>query len=204
MVEQLDDGKIDTMERLSNFWMKVTRGDIPRLFNGLDAADVLVGILGLGNPESGRVLIAQIAPLGSTNRMNALHPPALAAVLPVLARRALLALGDGSDGPTRWLTDREQIVLEQLTLGKSVRQIADDLERSPHTVHDHVKSLHRKLNATSRGELVARALGHTSTAPLSAAKAAMVEPKPTPQSTPAEGQIESKPGASIPINRNQP
>lgn len=32
MVEQLDDGKIDTMERLSNFWMKVTRGDIPRRF----------------------------------------------------------------------------------------------------------------------------------------------------------------------------
>jgi len=33
MVEQLDDGKIDTMERLSNFWMKVTRGDIPSRFN---------------------------------------------------------------------------------------------------------------------------------------------------------------------------
>ncbi len=32
MVEQLDDGKIDTMERLSNFWMKVTRGDIPSRF----------------------------------------------------------------------------------------------------------------------------------------------------------------------------
>ena len=33
MVEQLDDGKIDTMERLSNFWMKMTRGDIPSRFN---------------------------------------------------------------------------------------------------------------------------------------------------------------------------
>jgi len=32
MVEQLDDGKIDTFERLSNFWMKVTRGDIPSRF----------------------------------------------------------------------------------------------------------------------------------------------------------------------------
>lgn len=29
MVTQLDDGKIDTMERISNMWMKVTRGDIP-------------------------------------------------------------------------------------------------------------------------------------------------------------------------------
>jgi len=33
MVEQLEDGKIDTMERLSNCWMKVTRGDIPSRFN---------------------------------------------------------------------------------------------------------------------------------------------------------------------------
>ncbi len=32
MVEQLDDGKIDTMERLGNFWMKATRGDIPSRF----------------------------------------------------------------------------------------------------------------------------------------------------------------------------
>jgi hypothetical protein len=32
MVNQLEDGKIDTSERLSNFWMKVTRGDIPSRF----------------------------------------------------------------------------------------------------------------------------------------------------------------------------
>jgi hypothetical protein len=32
MVAQVEDGKIDTMERLSNIWMKVTRGDIPSRF----------------------------------------------------------------------------------------------------------------------------------------------------------------------------
>ncbi len=32
MVQQLDDGKLDTLERLQNFWMKVTRGDIPSRF----------------------------------------------------------------------------------------------------------------------------------------------------------------------------
>ena len=32
MVEQLDDGKIDTFERLGNIWMKVTRGDIADRF----------------------------------------------------------------------------------------------------------------------------------------------------------------------------
>jgi len=32
MVEQVEDGDIDTFERLSNLWMKITRGDIPSRF----------------------------------------------------------------------------------------------------------------------------------------------------------------------------
>ncbi len=32
MVDQVEDGKVSTMERLSNVWMKVTRGDIPSRF----------------------------------------------------------------------------------------------------------------------------------------------------------------------------
>jgi hypothetical protein len=33
MVDQLDDGKISTMERLQNLWMRATRGDIPSRFS---------------------------------------------------------------------------------------------------------------------------------------------------------------------------
>ena len=33
LVDQLDDGKINTMERISNVWMKVRRGDIPDRFD---------------------------------------------------------------------------------------------------------------------------------------------------------------------------
>jgi hypothetical protein len=33
MVDQLDDGKLDTFERVSNVWMKVTRGDIASRFD---------------------------------------------------------------------------------------------------------------------------------------------------------------------------
>ena len=33
MVDQLDDGKISTLERLQNAWMKLTRGDIPNRFS---------------------------------------------------------------------------------------------------------------------------------------------------------------------------
>jgi len=32
MVDQVEDGKIDTFERIANIWMKVTRGDIPSRF----------------------------------------------------------------------------------------------------------------------------------------------------------------------------
>ena len=44
MVEQVEDGRIDTWERIGNIWMKVTRGDIPDRFEDiketyLDVAD---------------------------------------------------------------------------------------------------------------------------------------------------------------------
>ncbi|MFT5656445.1 MAG: hypothetical protein ACI9XU_002172, partial [Arenicella sp.] len=35
MVEQLDDGEIDTFERVNNVWMKVTRGDIASRFDDI-------------------------------------------------------------------------------------------------------------------------------------------------------------------------
>ena len=90
---------------------------------------------------------------------------ALEAGIPILARRAALALGNQPCSNAPWLTAREHEVLEQLILGRSVKQIATVLGRSPHTVHDHVKSLHRKLNASTRGGLVARALGRPDPGP---------------------------------------
>lgn len=35
MVAQVEDGEVDTFERLANIWMKVTRGDIPSRFNDI-------------------------------------------------------------------------------------------------------------------------------------------------------------------------
>lgn len=83
--------------------------------------------------------------------LNALHRP--------LSTRAHDALSNVSN-PRAWLTDREQSVLEELIEGHSVRVIAEKLGRSAHTVHDHVKNLHKKIGASSRGELIANALGH--------------------------------------------
>jgi len=83
--------------------------------------------------------------------LRAVHEP-----LTVRARDALKQVNN----PRAWLTDREQGVLDLLIEGHSVRVIADRLGRSAHTVHDHVKNLHKKIGASSRGELIARAMGH--------------------------------------------
>jgi DNA-binding CsgD family transcriptional regulator len=118
---------------------------------------LLLGAASIG--PGGRVLTVEMAssnvPLGEN------EAAALEAVLPMLARRAIMAIGTDPSEAAAWLTAREQIILQHLLLGKSVREIAEELGRSPHTVHDHVKSLHRKLGASSRGELVARALGYS-------------------------------------------
>lgn len=124
---------------------------------------LLLGAIALGNSD--RVMIVEIAPAPSVSRPTDVELAVFEAVLPLLSRRAVLAIGSGPAESAHWLTAREQIILQHLLLGKSVREIAEELGRSPHTVHDHVKSLHRKLSASSRGELVARALGYMEVKP---------------------------------------
>ena len=86
----------------------------------------------------------------------------IAALMPLLSMKSNMALSNVLD-PKAWLTDREHEILHGLIEGKSVRAIADTLGRSSHTVHDHVKNLHKKLRASSRGELISKALGYEST-----------------------------------------
>lgn len=88
--------------------------------------------------------------------------PTVKALASLLAKRARIALGC-PDKPIRWISPREQQVLELLIEGMSVKEIGESLGRSPHTITDHLKSLHRKLEANSRGELVSKALGRHST-----------------------------------------
>jgi len=79
----------------------------------------------------------------------------LALVLPWAHAIASHALGElPGQEPRSWLTPRESEVLGRLTQGMSVNQIAEALGRSPFTVHDHVKSLHRKLGVSRRAALV--------------------------------------------------
>ncbi len=56
------------------------------------------------------------------------------------------------------LSPRQRQVLELLRSGASEKEVAAALEVSTHTVHDHVKALHRAYGVRSRGELMARAM----------------------------------------------
>lgn len=112
--------------------------------------------------------------------LRALHEP-----LSMRARDALTQVNN----PRAWLTDREQGVLDQLIEGHSVRVIADRLGRSAHTVHDHVKNLHKKIGASSRGELIARAMGHRTEGDRDAI------PEPVVLALPADQFTELKPAS---------
>ena len=82
--------------------------------------------------------------------------PVLGRALPVLSpiRRPEFAIGDGNDQP---LTDREQEVLQLLSLGMPNKSIARKLGVSEHTVKFHVGSILAKLDASSRTEAVTSA-----------------------------------------------
>ncbi len=128
----------------------------------LGATDLMVGMAPIGDPEGTRRLAVELGASEGSPRFDRGELAILSASLGELARRATLAFGVEPTDPALWITPREQRILEQLTLGKTVKQIAEQMARSPHTIHDHVKSLHRKLRVKSRGELIARTLGHLS------------------------------------------
>lgn len=153
----------------------VTPAGLMRRWEGVRFSGMLLGSTGIGQDR--RMIVTEVALTApSHNGLIESDAQALEAVLPSLARRAIMAIGTDPTDDSHWLTQREQMILQHLLLGKSVREIATELGRSPHTVHDHVKSLHRKLGANSRGELVARALGH-------------VEPTVAQPAAPAPGNV---------------
>ncbi|MEZ6235825.1 MAG: helix-turn-helix transcriptional regulator [Phycisphaerales bacterium] len=161
-------------------------GVLGRMWSEVATGDLLVAGVGLSPETPGRCLIVMVArsePIASMVEREAV----LRVVLPLLSRRALLAIGPTRTTTSDWLTSKEQHILERLTLGLSVADIAQELERSAHTVHDHVKSLHKKLGASSRGELISRALGHITEA----------KPRPARKSkkAKAEQEAEAKPVA---------
>ncbi|HWL03433.1 MAG TPA: response regulator transcription factor [Xanthobacteraceae bacterium] len=95
--------------------------------------------------------------IASLTRIERGEPP----LSPSIARRILQRLrtepaGSKLDGPS--LTVRESEVLSLLGRGLTVGEAARILKISDHTVADHVKSIYRKLNISSRAEAAVEAM----------------------------------------------
>lgn len=85
-----------------------------------------------------------------------------APMTPKIARRVILELqGRQVDGGETGLSQREIGILQGISLGKSYKELAQELGLSPHTIHTHVKRVYEKLQARNRGEAMqkARSLG---------------------------------------------
>lgn len=199
-------------ETLGDAW---SASRVGRVFRPLPLSDVFVTIRPIGGNESGRSVISIVGVTVESVPVSKAAPADVQALLwsstAHIAERAAIAIGTERSTRGRWISEREREVLDLLVLGLSVRQIAHELDRSTHTVHDHVKSLHKKLNANSRGELVARALGHLGSGripvktTLRAMPGSTIEPsKPMMDlSQDIAGAIEQKQASSRPLRAKQ-
>ncbi len=84
-----------------------------------------------------------------------------APMTPSIAKRVLqlfkVNLQPASD-KTYQLTEKEKQVLQQLTLGKSYKMIAGELQISSETIKTHIKNIYIKLHVHSGPEAVAKAI----------------------------------------------
>jgi two-component system NarL family response regulator len=77
---------------------------------------------------------------------------------PRIARKVVAAFQAPQNlSPECCLTPREQVVLTEIAMGRSYKEIAEATGVSPHTVHARVKSIYEKLHAASRSEALAKA-----------------------------------------------
>lgn len=76
----------------------------------------------------------------------------IARLLHIQLLRLMIEPAEIDHGPR--LSPRLKQTLDNLLAGDSVKQIAQKLDLSPHTVGDYVKALHQKFNVRTRGELL--------------------------------------------------
>lgn len=173
-------GLVAPLSAITQNWTDTTIG---RALSSAQLTDPLIQLVPVSTEDHSLCLLNII---GFTKRMETPQPAGILHMLVAthapLRMRAQAAL-QNVNNPRAWLTDREQGVLDLLIEGHSVRVIAEKLGRSAHTIHDHVKNLHKKIDASSRGELIAKALGHTCD------ESGPVTPQPLTMGSPSEPQL---------------
>jgi two-component system, NarL family, response regulator DesR len=102
-----------------------------------------------------QAVVLKDAPVADLTRVLAALESGSSYLDPALAGETLG--GDAATSPPR-LTDRELEVLELLAEGKDYQEIGDKLSLGPETVRTHVRKACRRLNASTRTQVVATAL----------------------------------------------
>lgn len=96
----------------------------------------------------------RLALLAAVRGLVTIPRPEVTALLPDEERTE-----PSTEGPAESLTPRELEVLQLMARGLTNRQIGQRLQISEHTVKFHAAAILGKLNARSRAEAVARAIG---------------------------------------------
>jgi DNA-binding NarL/FixJ family response regulator len=107
------------------------------------------------DPETARLrhLLADLCRVLGAQATGAPVTPGRTSALSELVTRRL----QDPDLPS--LSPRVRQTLDRLLHGDSEKQVARRLNVSQHTVHVYVKTLYRKLNVCSRGELLSKFVG---------------------------------------------
>ena len=159
MVEQLDDGKIDTMERLGNFWMKATRGDIPSRFRKIKKTYLEVSADTKDQMErEGQILESYRDFRGAlkASQVMAFQVLKKAETAVEVAKTRLEASAEALDAYTG--QDREQIARLELTRDERLRDLQEEDKRYQ-IAKDLAENLSVSYNTT---EVVMARLAQTS------------------------------------------
>lgn len=124
-----------------------------------EPADYEFGLLTCAVPAGAPARVRRLVLHAAFDRPHRTPLPAVQVVMKQLGEIATAAFPEHLEYGDL-VTDREEEVVALLMRGLTVQEISKHLERSPHTIHDHIKKVHVKTGVTNRGELVARALGH--------------------------------------------
>jgi two-component system NarL family response regulator len=76
---------------------------------------------------------------------------------PKIARFVVKAFHDTPPPEEFLLSAKERAVLSGIQEGRSYKEIAGNMNISPHTVHSHIKNIYEKLQATDKRDALAKA-----------------------------------------------
>lgn len=108
----------------------------------------------LRNGAIGYLLKTELGELGTTVRTILAGG---ASITPTIALRVLMSFRDSNPVLAAGLTDREKQVLELMATGKTIARVAEILNCSYHTVHQHARTIYRKLDVHNRSQLALKA-----------------------------------------------